>query len=72
MCRFYRGGFGVSRVPGLANSSSRASGFMFKSYGFSGFEMCHGLQVLPFFELGFGHFHPKFLFFWVFVVMQSM
>ena len=46
-------GIGVSRVAGLVNFSSRVSGFTFKSCGFSGFDMCHGLRVWPIFVLGF-------------------
>ena len=45
-----RGGFGVSWVEGLTNFSPRVSGSMFESYGFSGFEICHGTGC------GFGHF----------------
>ena len=52
---------------GLAIFSPPVSGFAFKSYGSSGFEMCHGFRVWPFFVLGFWEFHSKFLCFRVFI-----
>ena len=61
----------VSQVAGLANSY-RISGFSFKSYRFSGFEMCHGLLVLPFFELGFWVFSSKIPIFPGFKVIQGV
>ena len=51
------GGFGVLRAAGLANFSPRVSGLTLKSNGFSGFEMCRGLRVWPFFVLGSRVFH---------------
>ena len=52
------GGFGVPWVVGLA---PLGFGFtlMFKSHGFLGLEMCHGLQVWPSVVLGFPVFHSK-------------
>ena len=43
----------MSRIAGLVNLSPRVSGLTFKSCGFSGFEMCHGLQVWLILALGF-------------------
>ena len=52
-------GLGISRVAALANFSPRVSGFMFKSKGFSGFEICRGLWVWPFNFVGFSKlYHP--------------
>ena len=48
------------------------SGFTFKSYEFSCFELCHRLRVWPFVTLGFPVFHSKLLFYRVFEVAQSM
>ena len=61
------GGFRVSRVAGLANFTPRVSGFTFISSGFSGFEMCRGLRVWPYFVLEFPilfvpYFVPYFVF----------
>ena len=58
----YEGGGGllVSRVTGLTNFSSWVSGFTFKSYGFSHFEMCLGCGFHLFFFLGFGYFGGVF------------
>ena len=65
------GGFGVSRVAGLANFNPRLSEFTFKSNGFSGLEICRGLRDWPYFVLGFRVLHSKFLFRRVFEVIQS-
>ena len=70
--RIQGGGFGVSRVAGLAKFSPQVSGFTSKSYGFPGFEICRGLQVWLFFVLRFRVFHSKFLFRRVFRVIQSI
>ena len=53
--------FGVSGVVGLANFRCRFPRFTFKSYEFSGLEMCHGLRVWPIFVLGcWVHSNPIF------------
>ena len=52
-------GFGVSRIWGLANPSYWVLGFTFKFYRFLGFEMCQGLQVVPFFKPRFRVFKSK-------------
>ena len=57
---------------GFPNFSPRVSGVRFKSYGFSDFHMCHGLQVWPVIVLGFPVFHSKIPTLWVFEVMQFM
>ena len=47
----------------MANFSPRVSGFTFKLSGFSGFEICRGLRVWPFFVLGFlVQYYSNFLF----------
>ena len=68
----WEGDLGVSRVTGLANFILQVSGCTFKSYGFSGFEMCHRLRVWSFFLLAFRTCHRSFQFLQVFEVIQSM
>ena len=58
------GGGGSSQVAGLANFSPyQVSGFGFKSYRFSGFEMCRWLWFWLFLMLGsVWVYYSKFLF----------
>ena len=59
----FLGGVGISRVADLAIFSPRVSGFTFKSFGLSGFEMCHGCGFGHFSCSGFRYFIPMAYFF---------